>query len=165
MYPSADEICDGIDNDCNELVDDGLGIFRYQDSDFDGYGDADVIVEACQDALGLSMISGDCDDSNVAINPDAIEVCDDVDNNCDGNVDEGVVQTYYIDADGDGFGDGNVVQEACYRPFGYAENGKTVTISIQQYHQQHRKCVTDDNNCDNLIDDVSAVNRIPIMLH
>ena len=45
-----------------------------------------------------------------------------VDNNCDGDVDEGVEQIYYIDADGDGFGDGNVFQEACYRPFGYAEN-------------------------------------------
>ena len=160
VYPSADEICDGIDNDCNELVDDGLGIFRYQDSDFDGYGDADVIVEACQDALGLSMISGDCDDSNVAINPDAIEVCDDVDNNCDGNVDEGVVQTYYIDADGDGFGDGNVVQEACYRPFGFAENGNDCDdIDPTISPAASEVCDDVDNNCDNLIDDVSAVNK------
>ncbi|HAD12429.1 MAG TPA: hypothetical protein DCF33_08315, partial [Saprospirales bacterium] len=44
----------------------------------------------------------DCDDNNAAINPGAQEVCDGVDNDCDGQVDEGVKTTYYADADGDG---------------------------------------------------------------
>ena len=160
IYPAADEICDGVDNDCNDLIDDGLGIFMYQDSDFDGFGNADVIIEACQVELGLSMISGDCDDSNAAIHPDATEVCDEVDNNCDGGIDEGVVETYYIDADGDGFGDVNVVQEACYRPAGYAENANDCDdINPTISPAASEVCDGIDNNCDNLIDDVSAVNQ------
>ena len=48
----------------------------YQDADFDGFGDADVIIKDYQVEPGLSSVNGDCDDSNAAINPDALEVCD-----------------------------------------------------------------------------------------
>ena len=55
----------------------------------------------------------DCDDSDPYINSSAIEICDGLDNNCDGNVDEEVLNTYYIDADGDGFGNTEITVEAC----------------------------------------------------
>ena len=160
IYPSADEVCDGIDNDCNELVDDGLGILMYQDADFDGFGDSDVVVDACQDEPGLSRVPGDCDDSNPALNPDATEVCDELDNNCDGEIDEGVQETYYIDADGDGFGDVNVVEESCYRPIGYTENANDCDdINSTISPAASEVCDGVDNNCDGLIDDASSVNQ------
>jgi hypothetical protein len=74
INPDAEEVCDGLDNDCNDLIDD--------DADVDADG-----VFACFD----------CDDEDATAFPENTEVCDGVDNNCDDEVDEG------LDADGDGF--------------------------------------------------------------
>ncbi|MGA1796143.1 MAG: C1 family peptidase [bacterium] len=74
------------------------------------------------DGDGYSPEEGDCDDHNPAINPDAEEVCDGVDNNCNGNIDEGLTTTYYHDGDGDGYGNLDVTIEACSAPDGYVTN-------------------------------------------
>ena len=50
------------------------------------------------------------------INPDATEVCDGFDNDCNGDIDEGLLNMYYADADNDGYGDANQVLEACSLP-------------------------------------------------
>ena len=55
----------------------------------------------------------DCDDNDVSINPDAAEICDEVDNNCDGSVDEGVLLDLFIDGDSDGYGDSAQPTTAC----------------------------------------------------
>ena len=68
------------------------------------------------------MSDEDCDDNNSAFNPSVEEVCDGLDNNCDGNVDEGVTTTYYADSDVDGQGDPESTMEACETPDGYVEN-------------------------------------------
>jgi len=99
MFPGNPEICDGLDNDCDDVIDDGLlQTFFWPDTDGDGFGDSDAeLVEACAAPPGHADNATDCDDTDPDVNPDAEEVpCDGVDNDCDAaTVDE-------LDADGDG---------------------------------------------------------------
>ncbi len=90
----------------------------YTDADGDGYGDA---VSTCGDPAAV-YINGDCDDANPDVNPDAVEVCNGIDDNCDGHVDEGLAATvYYPDADGDGYGAPGSGESLCAAPAsGYA---------------------------------------------
>lgn len=85
------EVCDGLDNDCNGSVDDSPidGTSFWPDADEDTFGDADAVpVVACTAPNGYVANGFDCDDTNSAINPNANEVCDGFDNNCDGQIDE-----------------------------------------------------------------------------
>ncbi len=74
------------------------------------------------DADGACHVD-DCDDDNAAVNPRAVELCNDIDDDCDGDVDEDLGGTYYRDVDEDGFGDAAAVQTACEAPEGYVDNG------------------------------------------
>lgn len=69
VSPNAEEICDGIDNNCDDDIDEELGLTFYQDADGDGFGDDNLPVEACELYLGLSTIGGDCDNSDAMISP------------------------------------------------------------------------------------------------
>ena len=113
-----DEDCDGIDNINKSNCTDGL------DDDNDGSidcADSDCQL-ACVDTDGdgeLSIADGgtDCDDNNSAINTSATEICDGIDNDCIGGIDDGLTAyPFYVDEDGDGFGDGDKIPvlEACY---------------------------------------------------
>ncbi len=82
----------------------------------------DSACAADADADGACRVD-DCDDDNPAVNPGAIEVCNDVDDDCDGDIDEELGGTYYRDVDEDGFGDAAAVQTACDAPDGYVDNG------------------------------------------
>jgi hypothetical protein len=81
--PDRSEVCDGFDQDCNGLIDD---IVWFRDADHDGYGDlSDWVVASCDTVPGfVTRDDGDCNDGNAAINPGAREICDDVDEDCDG---------------------------------------------------------------------------------
>ncbi|NIS37211.1 MAG: hypothetical protein GWO04_47970, partial [Actinobacteria bacterium] len=92
-YPGNTEVCDGagVDEDCDAAT------FGFRDQDMDGFGDA----SCCNgDTCG-----NDCDDTNGTAHPGEAESCDTFDNDCDGSVDEGTMETYWPDLDGDDFGD------------------------------------------------------------
>ncbi|WP_158623492.1 MopE-related protein [Corallococcus sp. CA053C] len=87
---ASSEVCDGKDNDCDGQSDDGLAFQAwYRDQDGDIYGLTSTSVLACLQPAGHVPNGGDCNDNNPAFNPGAPEVCDGVDNDCDGQVDEG----------------------------------------------------------------------------
>ena len=124
VHPGALEICNGIDDDCNGLIDDGAIITWYKDADGDGYGvdDAATNQQGCTQPDGYSAVAGDCDDTSTAVHPGATEVCNGIDDNCNGVIDDGVQTTYYQDADGDGYGVDNPATNvaACTQPAGYS---------------------------------------------
>ena len=105
--PDADG--DGIIDDDDNCVDDE----NTDQADLDGDGSGDV-CDPDADGDGYAGSGVDCDDLNADIHPDAIEVCDDIDNDCSGDIDGADAQdalTWYADSDGDSYGDAS--QSAC----------------------------------------------------
>jgi hypothetical protein len=180
MNPGKAEICDNKDNNCNGLIDDGVKLVFYKDLDGDGYTDG-ITQVGCTAPTGyvLSATSGDCNDNDPNINPAKAEICDGIDNNCngqpdegfnvgqtctvgvgecvrtgqfvckadgsgtqcnatpgtptpevcdgldndcDGQIDDGVLLVFYRDQDGDGYGYANNSTQACSQPTGYVSN-------------------------------------------
>ena len=166
VSPDSPEVCDDVDNDCNGDVDDYYGIegeVFYLDRDADGYGDLSSAMYACpgHEPEGYIEQSGDCDDDAASNHPDAIEVCDGEDNNCNGVVDEPTaadVTLWYQDSDGDGFGSMVVSQPSCTQPSGYVadntdcnDNEATAYVGADEY------CNGYDDNCDGAVDENTAV--------
>ncbi|TNE46183.1 MAG: hypothetical protein EP343_24830, partial [Deltaproteobacteria bacterium] len=128
LSPSTEK-CNGLDDDCDGYVDEGLMTKNYYvDNDKDTYGtgsaikvcekDSSTICKctggsgntctkvSCFSKTGYATRAGDCNDNNKDIKPGASEVCDGVDNNCDGDIDNGLTKfSWYIDSDSDKYGD------------------------------------------------------------
>jgi hypothetical protein len=157
IYPGAPEICDGIDNDCNSLTDDGLTFTTYYtDIDLDGYGDINSAGSSfcANPGAGYSLTNNDCNDADSTIYPNGLEICDGIDNNCNGQIDEGLTTDYYLDNDNDGFGLGNPIP-FCNNPgMGYAAvDGDCNDQDSLTYPGAPEICDGLDNNCDGQADE------------
>ncbi len=154
VNPSAIEVCNGIDDDCNGNIDEGVQSTFYADVDSDGYGNASSPIQACTSPLGYVSNNTDCDDTDNTIYPNAPEVCDGKDNDCDGNIDEGVQSTFYADTDSDGYGDAASSIQACTAPSGYvADNADCDDTDNTIYPNAPELCDEKDNDCDGNIDE------------
>jgi len=108
--------------ECSACPFDSLEMF-YQDDDVDSYGNPNIISFGCERPQGFVENADDCDDCDPNTNPDASEICDFVDNNCNGSIDEGLaLSIFYADTDEDGYGNPDISIEACKEPSGYKPN-------------------------------------------
>ena len=161
VNPDATEVCDGVDNNCDDAVDEGLLLTVYADTDGDGHGDDAAAVEACEVGADQAAEGGDCDDTDAAVNPDAEEVCDGLDNDCDGTVDNddaADAPVWFADLDGDGFGDPENTTTACEQPSGFVSDATDCDDDAATvYPGADEICDGVDSDCDGTIGEV----RVP----
>jgi hypothetical protein len=168
ISPDAAEICDGIDNDCNGETDEDAeadDATWYLDADSDGWGNEEYVLVQCDQPDGYVIQAGDCDDLLVEVNPEAEEICDELDNNCNDEVDEDVVQTFFRDVDGDGYGveDDTEVVEGCEAPEGYTTNSEVFDCddaNADTFPEAPELCDGQDNDCDDSANDSGVVSWV-----
>ena len=154
VSPAAEEICDGVDNNCDGQIDEGVTSEWYADTDDDGFGDPDSTTWSCSPPEGYAATGTDCNDADSESYPGAPERCDGVDNNCDGQIDENVTTVFYADTDGDGFGDPAAAVEDCDPEPGYVADGTDCDDTDPlSFPDAEEVCDEADNDCDTLVDE------------
>ncbi len=155
VHPNAEETCDSRDEDCDGEVDEGAGPTWFLDNDGDSHGDPRSWQQSCTAPDGYVSNDDDCDDDNAEVHPGAADICNYRDDDCDNLFDEaGTDNTYYSDADGDGYGDPEVTVLGCYVPEGAAEEGSDCDDADATRHPGAEElCDGIDQDCDDLVDD------------
>jgi hypothetical protein len=146
-YPGNTERCDADDRDedCDPTT--------YGVRDLDGDGEVDAQCCNVSDE-GTRACGSDCDDMRAGVSPLLPEVCDGRDNDCDGDVDEGVLESFHPDADADGFGDAmGTPVTGCFRPDGYADNAtdcNDADSGVNPGLGERCDALSVDENCDGI---------------
>ncbi|MBI5486599.1 MAG: putative metal-binding motif-containing protein [Deltaproteobacteria bacterium] len=163
INPGADELCNGSDDDCDGETDENGAVGStayYPDDDSDGSGDDAGEVMSCSMPDGYAPFGGDCDDTSDAVNPGSPEMCNGIDDNCDGATDEDTAvdaPTFYQDSDGDGFGDPAGTVVACSAPAGYVADGRDCDDASGDVHPgvvDLPDLLAIDANCDGIDGDL-----------
>jgi hypothetical protein len=157
INPGVPELCDGVDNDCDGSIDEPDAMDAgtvYSDADGDGFGNPAEPSVACE-AAGLVADNTDCNDADGSIFPGAAELCDGIDNDCDGTPDDGAAPvTLYPDQDGDGFGNPASPTELCGDSPGFvADNTDCNDGNAQIFPGSAEICDGIDQDCDNEVDE------------
>ena len=156
IHPGVTEICNLIDDNCNDLTDEGLPVTTYYfDFDGDSFGNTTLSTKSCMIPLGYSINNTDCNDFSSYIHPGQQEICNGIDDNCNDLTDEGLpVTTYYFDFDGDSFGNTTLSTKNCMIPLGYSINNTDCNDFSSYIHPgQQEICNGIDDNCNDLTDE------------
>jgi hypothetical protein len=128
VHPTAPEVCNGFDDDCDTATDEGVIVTTCADCDGDGHGvpagtattlcGRAPMMTGCSIPMGYATTCNDCDETSTDVFGTHPELCDGIDNDCNGVIDDGVVpQSWYVDCDGDGFAAaGATAMTSCSRP-------------------------------------------------
>jgi hypothetical protein len=163
IFPGADEVCNGVDDDCDlEVDEDALDALTwYPDVDLDGFGDlGDDGTVACEAPSGSVEDHTDCDDTDAATHPGADEWCDGVDRDCDGTVDDDAIDAsaWFADGDGDGYGDAAVSVSRCAGGDGWVSDDSDCDDGDPAIHPgAEERCNGVDDNCDGTVDEDHVV--------
>jgi hypothetical protein len=153
VSPSATEVCNGVDDDCDGAIDDEAvdRTVVYADLDGDGWGAGAEL--ACA-GPGAVLRAGDCDDAADAVHPQATELCDGVDGDCDGEIDEGAADrvTAFVDGDGDGWGADGSGALVCPAPGLVRREGDCDDARAEVNPTAAEVCDGADDDCDGAID-------------
>jgi len=156
VHPGATEVCNGLDDNCAGGVDNGLTFINYwPDGDGDGFGNQSGMSQsACAPISGRVTNNADCNDANASIRPGATEICNGIDDNCAGGVDNGLAtQNYWVDGDGDGFGAGTPAM-LCGPLGGRVANGNDCNdLSAAVRPTATETCNNIDDNCSGGVDE------------
>ena len=153
VFPGATEVCDGVDNNCENGVDEGVASTWYTDEDGDGFGNPYDSSEACDQPAGAVPSGTDCDDADPDVYPSAPEVCNGLDDNCDGQSDEGLSSRWYPDDDTDGFGDTERGEDLCDTPLGWVQvAGDCDDGDMSVFPGAAEVCDEVDQDCDGAVD-------------
>jgi hypothetical protein len=160
VNPGAVELCNGLDDDCDGDTDEDSAVDAptwYDDVDADGFGDAGSPLQSCSAPIGAVADDTDCDDGDAAIHPTATELCNSVDDDCDGDTDEADAAdatTWYFDADGDLYGDPTRTELACTQPSRSVADGSDCDDADPLVSPAGTEsCNTVDDDCNGTVDD------------